>query len=603
MFNLVTKARKLGSSAQYASQMCCPVLLGMIVFACLVELPHVSHAAETSLVYVTPRGVTMTVTEKGLSTIRKGFGAVVDGEWTAFNAESRFKDGGTDEVKVPAPTEKTITVISPKEAEVRHAGGDAVCVYRYTFDGDDVLIVCRFENQHASATVQTIGFTGLTAHFARPPEGVMPVQNAEFFKEQGISTMHPSSFSPLGGGYAMDKNVGIGVSPANSRAVRTLMLWDYANWNTPERDRVLERKLHYLVHSPIPPGGTLRVGLKMRVSPELNWQYLMEPYRDEFQKIYGKVQYKADGRWIATDNLVEEEKKDSTREPRRPLPKRSDDDRSSDRQERRSKRGIDRSQGAQDFCDALIPRLTESNGQGVIFRGYGIMDGPQEAGLDEFNLLPPDVDDNWDRITEQFSSARLKLGVASRPLDVNIRANWTDRQSIRLNPMDPAHRDFIWGRYEQMIERGCTLFTLEGFGDSLEDVELMRWLREKMGPEIGTFAERPCDAVLVFSGGMSNATLKTSSSAGLERGYRMALGEHVWQICQWLAPGAQLAGQLTEIQGNLNDALETPERYFYSRRIVPILPLADFKRAPAIKKLQPLYVSDNGAWLPSSKKE
>lgn len=599
MFEKTAEVKTVKSGSQWIFSLAGSFWLCGVVVLCSLGLPCASHGADTSLVYVTPRGVTMTVTEKGLSTIRKGFGAVVDGSWTAFNAEDLFQDGGTGEVQVPPPVETTITVLSPKEAEVRHTGGDAICTYRYLFDGDDVLISSRFENRHASATIRTIGFSGLAVHFARVPEGVMPVESADYFKEHGLAALHPSSFSPIGGGFAMDKNVGIGVSPANSRLMRTLLLWDYANWDAPERDRVLERKFQYLVNSPVPPGGAVSVGLKIRVSPEQNWQYLMEPYRAEFQKIHAAVQYKADGRWIATDHLAETEKTENARDSRRTTSRRPGmDDRNSERSDRIDGRPVDRSSGAQAFCDALIPRLMEANGQGVVFRGYGLIEGVEQTGLDEFNILHPDVEENWERIVEQFSAARLKLGVATNPLGVNLRSNWTDRQTVRLSPSNAAHRELVWSRYDQMIQRGCTLFTLEDFGDSLEDVEMMRWLREKMGPEIATYADRPCDALLVYSGGLTGATLKTSASAGLERGYRLALGEKVWEICQWLAPGAQMAGRLTEIQGNPNDALETPERYFYSRHVVPMLPLADFKRVPAIKKSQPLYVSDNGAWLP-----
>ena len=51
------------------------------------------------------------------------------------------------------------------------------------------------------------------------------------------------------------------------------------------------------------------------------------------------------------------------------------------------------------------------------------------------------------------------------------------------------------------------MFYLDSFGASFEDVKLIRHLREKMGPDILTFAEHQCDAILPYSGGYSETTL------------------------------------------------------------------------------------------------
>lgn len=587
---------------RYSSAFAWAGVLTSIVTVCLCALPVTAVAADTSLVYVTPRGVTFTVTEKGLSTIRKGFGAVVDGEWTAFNAESRFKDAGSNQVQIPSPTEKTLTVINPKQAQVRHVGGDVVCTYDYTFNDEDVLISCRFENNHATAPINVIGFSGLTFHFARPPEGVLPVESDAYFQEHGLSVCHPSTFSPIGGSYAADKDVGVGVSPMNTHLFRTLLLWDYANWDANERDRVLERKLNYIANSPVPAGGAVTLGLALRVSPDMSWQHLLQPYRDAFQKLHGPVQYKTDGRWMAIENLAEAEKATTSRrtdETRRMNASRRPGDDVEGTSRRSSGKGLDSSRGAQAVCDSLIPRLTEANGQGAILWGHGVVDGVDETGLSEFNVLSPDVEDQWERVTEQFAAAQLKFGVATSPNQISVRTSWKEHSFIQLNPNDPGHRELLWSRYDQMVQRGCRLFFLDHFGGTLEDAVLMRWLREKMGADVQTFADQPSDVMLVYSAGYSPAILKTGSAAGLERGYQLQLGEKNWEIIRWLVPGCELGGQLTEIKGNLNDALESPERYFYTRGIVPFLTITDFKRVPAIKKLQPQFVEEDGQRLPS----
>ncbi|WP_437229700.1 hypothetical protein SH661x_001579 [Planctomicrobium sp. SH661] len=596
------------AAADVSTRRRCVVVWTLTLATVLNLLAATGMAADVEQVYVTPRGVTYTVTEKGLSTIRKGFGAVVDGHWTAFNAESRFKDVGDGQVNIPAPTEMQLTVVSPKEAKVRHVAGDVVCTYTYSFQNEDVRITARVENNHATSPINVIGFSGLTFHFARSPEGIMPVESEEFFQEHGLNVCHPSSFSPLGGGYAADKEVGFGLAPANSSLFRTLLLWDYADWNASERDRVLERKLHYFANSPIPAGGAVTVGLNLRVSPDMTWQHLLEPYREQFQKQFGPVQYKADGRWIATEDLSIPEKPVSTRrsddpkgkeETRRVNAARRSDD-SAPASSGLKNKEIGSSAGAQALCDSLIPRLNEFNGQGAILWNHGTVNGVDESGLCDFNLLPPEVEEEWERLADQFAAARLKLGVASRPSLLSIPVGNKKEVTIRLHAADPGHRELLWTRYDQMLQRGCKLFYLDQFGDSLDDVLLMQWLREKMGPNVQTFADHPSDVMLVYSGGYSGAVLKTGSAAGLERGYRLALGEKSWEILRWLVPGCELAGQVTEIKGTLADALETPERYFYSRQIVPLLPVVDFKRTAALKKLQPLFVAEDGVWQPKN---
>jgi hypothetical protein len=49
---------------------------------------------------------------------------------------------------------------------------------------------------------------------------------------------------------------------------------------------------------------------------------------------------------------------------------------------------------------------------------------------------------------------------------------------------------------------------LDSFGNSLEDVKRMRFLRQKLGPDVLTFAEHQGDAILPFFGGYSETSLE-----------------------------------------------------------------------------------------------
>lgn len=155
--------------------------------------------------------------------------------------------------------------------------------------------------------------------------------------------------------------------------------------------------------------------------------------------------------------------------------------------------------------------------------------------------------------------AGLKLGVCTRPGDMAVRRNWKSDQVIRINPDDPGHRAMLWQRFKNMIDKGCTLFYLDSFGWQFEHVKLMQFLREKMGPEVLTFAEHQCDAILPYSGGYSEATF----SAGKQRqpaGYHVWAGDRHWEIYRWLVP------------------------------------VSDFRRLPRLGKLQPLFLDSLGQW-------
>ena len=47
------------------------------------------------------------------------------------------------------------------------------------------------------------------------------------------------------------------------------------------------RRLIYFAASPIPARGARTFDLKLRVSPDLDWKHLLEPYRQHFQATFG----------------------------------------------------------------------------------------------------------------------------------------------------------------------------------------------------------------------------------------------------------------------------------------------------------------------------
>jgi len=257
-------------------------------------------------------------------------------------------------------------------------------------------------------------------------------------------------------------------------------------------------------------------------------------------------------------------------------------------------RRIDLSEGVESFCDTLIPRLKSAGGQGVILWGQGGDDPRGAMYRPDFDVLPPEVEKNWPLLAQRFREAGLKLGVTTRPADLAVRRNWRSDEVIHINADDPEHREMLWRRFQNMIDKGCTIFYLDSFGADLEHVKLMRDLRKRMGPEILTFAEHQCDAMLPFSGGYSETTFSAKGKNGPP--YRVWSGIDNWEIYQWLVPGAQLIARLYQIEGNIPPTFEVADRFYYRNRITPLVPVSDFQRFEKIGQTQSEFISDEGEW-------
>jgi hypothetical protein len=59
-----------------------------------------------------------------------------------------------------------------------------------------------------------------------------------------------------------------------------------------------------------------------------------------------------------------------------------------------------------------------------------------------------------------------------------------------------------------------------------------------------------------------------------------------WEIYRWLCPGSELAARFYEAEGKAPAGFETPDGFYARHRIIPLVPVSDFSRAPAIKARQ-----------------
>ena len=527
-----------------------------------------------------PQGVEFEVTAEGLSAIRVGGHTLASGSWNVFNAEPWFKDAGTGIVKTGPVDRRTLEVLGPHQARVTHVGGQVVSTTDYTFDGEDVTISARIENRHPDEPINVLGFSGLTFDFDRPPEGLMQVQHISYFQAHGLGLCHPSFWSQnwrqlrhrrhgRRGRLALEDRLDanahplglrqLGSGPAGEIAQAAVdLLRRRANPGSRHADDrpAAPRQPQPGLEAPAGPlsrtfPGHVRPG-PLRCRLPLDRLRLHEPQ--------------------PAGRLADESLTDSTSGHRR----------------------LDLREGADAFCQTLIPALKSNGGQGVILWGQGGDDPRGAMYRPDFDILPPEVEQNWPILAQRFKEAGLKLGVATRPADLALRLDWKQDQVIPINADDPAHREMLWRRFQKMIDRGCTLFYLDSFGADLEHVKLMRFLRERMGRKILCFAEHQCDAILPYSGGYSETTFHSGGQDG--PAYRVWSGMENWRIYQWLAPNCQLVSRLYQVEGQMPPDFEPVDRFFYRHRITPLVPVSDFRRVPALKDMQGTYVNTEGKW-------
>jgi hypothetical protein len=546
----------------------------------LVSYLAVPASAADTLTYETPRKVLFEVTADGLSSIRVGGKVLARGEWRAYNGEDFFKAGPGD-VKMDKIRRKTIEVIDEKHARVMHTMEDAVVNYDYSFDGEDVTISARIENNHASSEMAVARFTGLEFTFGRQPEGYMVEQHYTFFQAHGIKLCYPSWHSRIGGSYARDDAIGVGLTPWRVGLTRTLIWWDYTDWTMGKREKLPSRRLEYYVVSPTPSRGARTYDFKMRVSPNNDPKHLLTPYKEYFLATFGPVRYKADYRWVATDYLNHSQAVVGPTNPYGFHP---------------GFRRIDTPEGAAQFCETTLPVLQANNGQGIMVWGQSGDDPRGGMYRPDFDVLPPEVEKQWKTIiAPRFKRAGIKLGVATRPSNMAVKLDWKQDTIININADDAGHREMLWKRFDNMIQKGCTLFYLDSFGASYEDVVLMKWLRGKLGPDILTFAEHECDAILAYSGGYTETTLHAEPKDRTPY-YRLWCGNREWEIYHWLLPDCQMAGRFLEVKGKAPPGFESTDRFYLRNRVTPLVPVNDFARAPEIRLLQGVVLDRTGRW-------
>jgi hypothetical protein len=538
---------------------------------------HGAVADETnaeSFVYASAQGVTYVVTADGLASIRIGDREVAGGGWRLANPGEQFRSVSNG-VAVGAVAAKTWQRLSERHVRVSHVQGDAAATYDYTFDGEDVSVRARVENRHPAEDLPAVAFRGLTFRFDAPPTGIILDHGAGYIEPNGglVAFCYPCWFSRVGASYARDKTFGVAFIPTNPGLTRHLLLWNEA-YVPPGREPPRERSPQYLVPDAVPHGGARTFLLAMRVSTNTDWTHLLAPYRRFFQANYGPVRYRADHRPFANSGGG----CDYHADPGNPYGFNG------------LFRRYDRPDGMQLFCDEVIPALKAADCQGVMFWALQGWEPRGAMYRTDFDVFPRDIARNLPLLRREFHEAGLRLGLCTRPGESTFRYNAASDATQRINADDPWHLQMTWRRFQWAIENGFTAFYLDTFGNTLADVKIMRYLREKMGPDIQTYVEHHCDIMAVYSGFYEEIGVD-------RRNRRFYNGDAMWPYYSWLVPGIPTITQIRAQDSDLPEVGLSPRRYAFQIGISPMP--HEYLVGSYAKELRALcteFLDPNGQW-------
>ncbi len=569
-------------------------LLPLALFLVAAGRPALAAAdAEPRFEHVSPAGVAFTVTADGLSRIAHAGRVLAQGGWYAWNAGPEwFAIGEAGLLDLPPHTcrkagasvrEKTLQPMGAGAVRVRHVMDDAVATFEYAFAGEDVVIRSRIENNHPARTRSLPAFGGLRFSFAREPDGILPVWHASYLRATGLGAFHPSHLNRIGGSYATDGAVGVGVSPRYRELQRSLLFWDWDAWNPDKPERRANRWLCYLRPEPIPPGGALTFEMALRVSPNTDWRHLLTPYKTLFRATYSDPRYRRDFRSVAVAHLNRNRESIG---PNNPYGFHG------------GFRRLDLPEQVAALCDLVIPGLKTANGHGLILWGHGGQEPRGQMYRADFDVLPPAVATNWPALAARFREAGLGLGVTTRPRHIHLRQDWESDLTVDINAGDPRHLEMLWQRFRNMIDRGCTLFYLDSFGSSFDDVTIMRFLRERMGPGIQTYAEHACDVMAVYSAFYSETDFwaKGSSDGVSEDQWRPRIGLDFLKVVNWLTGPVPVISRAYDIHGVKPEDFESSPVFFYRHGLSPMIHDSELGlRAEWYRQQQTPYVHDDGS--------
>jgi hypothetical protein len=540
--------------------------------------------------YRTPAGVTYVVTVDGLSEVRLGDRTLARGGWRFGVGDRRW--GFPPGHDAAAVTEKSVDVVSPTEARVRHVHSHATVRHTFTFAGEDVRIESYVENRHPTAAIEVAAFTGPTVDFGRAPVGLLPNFHPTHTASAGVSFMHPGGIR-IGGSYGVGDGFGVGAAPHAAGRFPTAILWDW-DWQLLEKSPARTPTL--FVHAPVPAGGARTFAVTFRFSPDTAWTHLLDPYRRHLHATLGdRTRYDRPTQLPLVQGVM-----NGTEAQRGPTNPYAYD----------ANRRLDSIYGVTSYLAGIAPAMRAIRAQGLVIWGQGGLHPRGAMYRPDFDALPPDVVPNVVRLAEMLREQGMAFGLAARPGQVVQPLDWTTDTVTWLNVDRPEELELLTRRFNTAIGRGARLFYLDSFGNRADDVTILRAVRTGVGGQKGVgrdvqmYAEHPSDVILPYSGAMLGLNGRPDALGIFFAGnfwLSPPATPNIVEALRYFYPDAPVVALIATAEGT-----DTPDRqravveYCYRVKMTPVIP--DSWLGPGSKVpdwLPPLtrqYLTADGQW-------
>jgi len=443
--------------------------------------------------------------------------------------------------------ERRLENVGDRHARVTHRSAEVEAVYDYLFSGEDVEVRCLLKNLTSGKLFQAVKFTGLVFRFDREPTGLFSPL-AVGYPAQIIPTcrapvFHPSFGASIGGSELSDGSYGVGATPLRTGWSPTVLAW--------EGYKSKDVALQHVRALTITPGSAVRCDCLLRVSRNRDWKHLLEPYRRHFRETFGGVRYRnsnkpigyiqgSSDKWIRDGNPFGYH----------------------------AKYRFDTEAGVKCFLDENLPVLRRANAQGMIvwsFTPYS----PRGCNFrPDTDVLPPQVWKQTPVLTGALKEAGLGFGICMRPQIVTT-CDWDRDTSLTIHPDDLTQLALAIRPFNRLMKEGMDTFYLDTFGGGPNDARTMMFLRDMWSDrKVFTCTEFWSDVSLLYSPGYTQYNWDKNSRSYREFWRR----EHLWEVCQWLAPGVQLASPqgVWDPKNPRPEGTPDPFRYLYQNRVIPI---------------------------------
>jgi hypothetical protein len=447
---------------------------GLLLIVC-------SSIVASSTAIAAADGPQMTVSPAGEITLTLDGRTVASGTW-GLRPDSYIPGDGPAPIAPGPVVAVTAAQDRPGHATIHEQRAAATADYDLQMAGEDLRILAHVRNADRTHALKPLSFGGLTFHFnpaAGVPQGHLFAWDSTYLVAEGISLFHPGRRSPVGCWWAADYRFGFSAFSESEFDRADLVA---ADWGNHENTLPVECRPNFYTDRSLPPGGSVDVTLTFRVTADRSLPHLLGAYKTLYDRRFPLPMYTPDPRPVGMFAFADQQHVSRSN----PLGYHADCYR------------FDTPFGTSDYLQRFLPPLVQRGFIGTIFWSPGGYDPPMYPP--DFDVWPKSVQANLPKLVQGFHDQRLRIGLCARPGDGVLRPAGAPPTVYRLSADDPEQMRVMLDRFRHARSVGFDMFYLDSIGGlGVNDVRILRKVRDAVGPEVLLYSEDATDVSLPYA--------------------------------------------------------------------------------------------------------